>query len=1030
MTLLTTMSDYMPLPIELIEEIINYVVEMTIEYPLWIDTLTVASRRDLLSCALSCSAFFRPSMKILWCTTEFFSLLKLLPGLEVQDGFYILGGKLDEAALERFDIYSSMVKTLVYLGPQGGVIPIPVDKSVFTSLALLRPRPLLSLTHVYTYTSPVTFFEKMMVSPVLEYASFKFCRSEDIIPFLSVVKDDAPTFRSLTLENYHGRLDLASVSQLQNLQVFDLDVRLTAIEKGPVSHPRSLKQLDLQEVIYDPSNVLAVLRIYRDSDVESFSLEGDLDGEGFKTIFSMVSSQWSRSMTTLSLDLYMLIEPEMGTSDLEFLDVIRPLHSLYNVELFTATWSGPSLDAIYLTDTVVSSLCNGWRNLIHFVIRSHRMNVNITLASLKTLSGANCLSLKRVSIPFDVVHVPSVDHEVCNNTSLPSDSSHQLEFLTLIAGGKSDLDDFVDSGFSISLAYHLDTFFPFLKDVHIMTRGGEERVKEVMDIIRRRQDARRRERSYLTNAKRAMPRRGLTSSFNHHHYVLSAAIPSSVHSCEEAAHNHTSRFSEMSSSVTILPTELVDEIFSYSFNVPDRVEALTRQSRRDFALVHGAVNTSLISLLKLLPGFGFVLCKKGRKYVGDYRITGLLNDDSLQSFDLYASTVKRLIMSEDYKVHPSVYTALASLRPRPLPSLIRLRCGSELFTFKMMFMISPCLQSAVFEWADDGHLMKSLSLVKEESPLLHSLVITRAAGELSLELNNIAQLRNLRVFDLSVRKLVIEIREGRPFNPSTLKQLVLREALYDWEDIIKVVDLYRTSGLQAFSLEGGMPREKWELIFGVLSAQQSNTLTKLSLDLDIRHLAADDGVPTVRIDTLSDFLRPLYRLNNLQMLCFSFNSTDAGEWHDTCITDTVISDICHVWPNLVNLEMLSHRIDSRPTLVSLQTLSTCCPRLKQVSLPFDISNLPSIGHDEHNTPTSPPNTSHQLESMIVVADSYQYRDLLANGSASLAYHLDATFPHLKDVSIKVPGGKVEVWHKVLEVIRLRQDARVQAALGN
>ncbi|KAF5372529.1 hypothetical protein D9758_005143 [Tetrapyrgos nigripes] len=483
------MSDYMPLPIELIEEIADYVVKVTVDRQFRIDTLTAAARRDLLSCALSCSAFFHPFMRILWRASKHIWLLKLLPGLEVKDGSYILSGKLDEAALERFDIYSSMVKTLVYPGPQGKDIPIPVNKSVFTSLALLRPRPLLSLTHVYIYTSPVTFFEKMMVSPVLESAFFKYCHIEDIIAFLSIVKDDAPTFQSLTLGSLHGRFDLASVSQLQNLRVFDLDVYFTAIEKGPVSHPRCLKQLDLQGIEYDSSNVLTVLQIYQDSGVESFSLEGALDGEGFKTIFNMVSSQWSCSVTTLSLNLHILIELEMGT-DLELVDVIRPLHSLHNIQFFTGKWTGSS--TVYFTDTVVYNLCNGWHNLIDFDIWSN--GDNITLASLATLSGANCPSLKRASIPFNILHVPSVNREECNDTFFQLNSSHQLEFLTLIVGRNSDLYHFVLSASgSTSLAYHLDTFFPFLKDVCITTRGGKEQVrKEVMDIIRRRQQARRR----------------------------------------------------------------------------------------------------------------------------------------------------------------------------------------------------------------------------------------------------------------------------------------------------------------------------------------------------------------------------------------------------------------------------------------------------------------------------------------------------------------------------------------------------------
>ncbi|KAF5357618.1 hypothetical protein D9758_007491 [Tetrapyrgos nigripes] len=110
----------MSLPIELVEEMIHCVVEVTfdVRFPSC-HTPTAASRRDLLSCALSCSAFFHLTMKNLWSNSELMPLLKLLPGLEAIDGSYVLIGQLDEASLKRFDLYSSKVKTLVFSPPKG-----------------------------------------------------------------------------------------------------------------------------------------------------------------------------------------------------------------------------------------------------------------------------------------------------------------------------------------------------------------------------------------------------------------------------------------------------------------------------------------------------------------------------------------------------------------------------------------------------------------------------------------------------------------------------------------------------------------------------------------------------------------------------------------------------------------------------------------------------------------------------------------------------------------------------------------------
>ncbi|KAF5357615.1 hypothetical protein D9758_007498 [Tetrapyrgos nigripes] len=477
----------MSLPIELVEEIMHCVVEVTfdVRFPSC-HTPTAASRRDLLSCALSCSAFFHPTMEHLWSNSELMPLLKLLPGFKVIDSSYVLTGQLDEASLKRFDLYSSKVKTLVLYSPKGKDTPILVDKSVYTSLALLRPRPLLSLAHVYCYEYTEIFSNEMifMISSSLESAAFQSCSSQDIMSYLSIIKNEGnrSTFHSLTLENLWGDIDLAYVSQLQNLQVFGLNIYLSSVENEAVLYPRYLKQLDLRGAFYVTQNIFTMLAIYRNSPVESFSLDASLVDKDFRKIFSVASSQWSRTVTTLSLDINMM-EAEMGQE--KFLDIVRPLFSsLHNIQFFTGTFIGLS-EEVYVTGALISNISDAWHNLINLKVWTRHENANIALASLKTLSEG-CLNLKQVYILFDTLHMPVVDHNE-PEVSLSS-SSHQLESLTLLVDA-SVLHDFaaIGPGATESLAIHLGTIFPYLEDIVVTTRGRQ--------VEHLRREARRRDRS-------------------------------------------------------------------------------------------------------------------------------------------------------------------------------------------------------------------------------------------------------------------------------------------------------------------------------------------------------------------------------------------------------------------------------------------------------------------------------------------------------------------------------------------------------
>jgi hypothetical protein len=72
-------------PPELLEKIFDFLVEVENKsYDEWaphtVDILQFQSRKDLLSCALTCRAFLDPAMRVLWHTVQLIHLLELLSG--------------------------------------------------------------------------------------------------------------------------------------------------------------------------------------------------------------------------------------------------------------------------------------------------------------------------------------------------------------------------------------------------------------------------------------------------------------------------------------------------------------------------------------------------------------------------------------------------------------------------------------------------------------------------------------------------------------------------------------------------------------------------------------------------------------------------------------------------------------------------------------------------------------------------------------------------------------------------------------
>ncbi|KAF5339710.1 hypothetical protein D9758_014888 [Tetrapyrgos nigripes] len=476
------------LPTELIEEIVQYLIKELDEDEFY----NSDSRRNLFPCALSCSAFFRPAIRALWHTVELLPLLKLLPGFEVVDGSYVINGELDDVSLARFDLYSFMVKKLLVFETH------PVHHSVYSSLAVARPLPLPSLTSVYCHAKLFSLDETMfMLSPSVESVLFFSCNDQVLIDYLSalsVLQEEAPMLRSLSIYGVSGKdFDIATVSQLEDLRELELNLYNLRIKEmqGPF-YPLELKRLGLNGAVYSVQSALMVLDVYEYSEIETFSLTGSvLPAEAGQEIFSAIFSQWSGSMTSLELDICIMVLDEVVEPDAEdpLSDFLSPLYSLENLEVFDLRYRG---DNDSFTDILISDICEAWPNLTKLKMDSHGFENAPTVTSLKVLAE-RCPKLKQVSIPLDITNAPAINHDTHTNKSLPS--SHTLESITFLVEGEISLQYLLANG-SASLPYHLDVAFPFLKEVYIQSSIWDK----VMGVIKLFQDARRTQAAVTVSA--------------------------------------------------------------------------------------------------------------------------------------------------------------------------------------------------------------------------------------------------------------------------------------------------------------------------------------------------------------------------------------------------------------------------------------------------------------------------------------------------------------------------------------------------
>ncbi|KAF5339705.1 hypothetical protein D9758_014887 [Tetrapyrgos nigripes] len=885
------------LPIELFQDIFHHLVEVKRCYVNGIlqnypsGRLDKNSSKDLLSCALSCRAFSRPAMRVLWHVSELGPLVKLLPGFQIVNGCYAIDSELHDVTLERFDFYCTLVKTLVISRSD------QLHTSVETALVDARPRPLPSLTNVYCFASHFLSTKMFMLSPFLKSAHFADCSSGDLKDYLSSIKDEAPMLSLLCAHTFD---------------------------------------------------------VYKNSEVESFALTVFLPAEVIDRIFRSVISQWSRTLVNLRLQLSLQYRESVP-----MLDALSPLFSLDRIETFSLRYLRTGTPAFF-TETLVFRICDAWPNLSKLAMETHRFDERPIAPPLKTFSE-RLPKLKEISISLDFLHVPVIGHDTQHNEppSLPiSSQNHRLESITLLTD---------------------------------------------------KQNTKRKLVTHILNL----------------HRPINSDLSSERFETGYCGGRRLNQLLEMS-----LPIELYEDIFYHLIQVmavdvrgilPDSFYLyLVEDSRKDLlscsltckAFFRPAIRIlwtaiHLQWLVKLLPGYKVVDgCDYSvpRHEDAGYEATddcyvvkdAELNDVSLERFDLYRAYVQRIFISNP--LHPSVGTALVNARPRPLPSLNRVYCYTPRFLSAKMFMLSPFLKSAHFHSCSREDLKVYLSAVKDEAPLLSELRVELDQPESGtfLEFGDVTQLQDLQVLDIGGAYAFGATEMQEVPHSTALKKLGLGADRYS-RHIFTLLDVYKNSEVDSFALQGSLlSAEDIDRIFCLVISQSSRTLVNLRLQLFLGY----QELASVSQDPLLDALSTLFSLDRIET--FTLRYTTAG--FPASFSETLVSKIYDAWPNLTKLGMEIFQYNGGPIAPPLDTFSKRLPKLKKISISLDFLHVPVIGHDtQHNEPPTLPisSQSHRLENITLWVESdVAYRNFLANGFTSLAYHLDTAFPHLERVSIR------------------------------
>ena len=138
------------------------------------------------------------------------------------------------------------------------------------------------------------------------------------------------------------------------------------------------------------------------------------------------------------------------------------------------------------------------------------------------------------------------------------------------------------------------------------------------------------------------------------------------------------------------------------------------------------------------------------------------------------------------------------------------------------------------------------------------------------------------------------------------------------------------------------------------------------------------------------------------------------------ISDDLIEEWAKTWPDLNDLLLpFLPPTRVRPRMKSLRTLAERCPKLTELRIPLDTSDIQAVQPFSLSRKPVYPLLKHELRTLTIASavDDLDTRDVFYIGR-----YLDGLFPGLKCVR-SYEGHEDERWVQVNELVRFAQTVR-------
>ncbi|KAI0040963.1 hypothetical protein FA95DRAFT_1502049 [Auriscalpium vulgare] len=199
----------------------------------------------------------------------------------------------------------------------------------------------------------------------------------------------------------------------------------------------------------------------------------------------------------------------------------------------------------------------------------------------------------------------------------------------------------------------------------------------------------------------------------------------------------------------------------------------------------------------------------------------------------------------------------------------------------------------------------------------------------------------------------------------------------------------------------------WTPVLALLAARAAHTLAELTIESLTNFCEVPDHAFPPKLNFTLDTLAPLAKVAGLRRF-----SLDASVPAD--LSDADLAALARWWPAIEELALWTRPVDAfdypayftvqpRATPASLAVLAAHCPRLRMLTVPMDVSTLPTRAHPPLSIP------SQTTLAAITIGCARQEK---AVDAAELAHCLYRAFPQLE--SIEFECGEETSWKDVLD----------------